>query len=288
MIIRQNLAGRVPAELFFAFPQSCEHATCREAVDEFLMELYTENHFYGVDDPLIFEQSYGVKVVCALSHPDSLSPDFFSPALWRQSQKLEQLGVRLLKAIQPVPCRQDTLDSLYIVTSSAYDNESPVRSGNTNRVVPSFLLSLDRRLIYDLNSWASRYQNHDGVYIGSGELEIEAYVEMAIPDSELSLMGRKVARDIEEATGFPTYYYLMRCYGRRQGEAERRCPGCNRPWNNTHNHKDIKLPFHWFDFKCHACRLVSYIGDDFGCGPCCESPECEDIYARIGEYGYEA
>jgi predicted nucleic acid-binding Zn ribbon protein len=85
---------------------------------------------------------------------------------------------------------------------------------------------------------------------------------MASPDSELSQRGREICQQVEAATGVPTYYFLMRYWGRRKGEETRRCPGCGGSWH-------VVMPanatsgFCDFPFRCEACRLVSHLGKLF-------------------------
>jgi predicted nucleic acid-binding Zn ribbon protein len=64
-----------------------------------------------------------------------------------------------------------------------------------------------------------RYKELDLVQLGCGPLEIAAYRELATPDSSLSKRGRELAKVVEIASKKPTFYYLMRYWGRREGEA---------------------------------------------------------------------
>src|SRR5438445_471788 len=78
--------------------------------------------------------------------------------------------------------------------------------------------------------WQSYYVEHDNIWLGSGTLEIGAYRELADPNSGLSEHGRSLCREIEAATKVPTFYYLLRFWGRAKGEDQRRCPGCGGEW----------------------------------------------------------
>ena len=68
-------------------------------------------------------------------------------------------------------------------------------------------------------------QLHDLLQLECGPLEIAAYRELAEPCSALAREGRALAASVEQATGVPTYYYLLRYWG-RPSEHDRPCPGC--------------------------------------------------------------
>jgi len=82
---------------------------------------------------------------------------------------------------------------------------------------------------------------------------------LADPASELAEEGRDLCRAIESATGVPTFYYLMRYWGRPKAEERRRCPGCGDAWR-TERPREPPNRFWQFDFKCDRCRLVSHLG----------------------------
>jgi predicted nucleic acid-binding Zn ribbon protein len=150
-------------------------------------------------------------------------------------------------------------------------------------VIPNFTLpitDIERENIY---CWTRAYRDFSNVWLNTGELEMPAYLLLAEPDSSLSIRGRKCCSVIEKATGVPTYYFLIRYYGRDEaGERERRCPGCGKPWFVQRPNKQISMlnpvlednrgPWWEFDFMCKKCRLVSH-----GC-------DCLDLrHAKIGE-----
>lgn len=147
---------------------------------------------------------------------------------------------------------------LYLFTD-ALTWASPVRRGDGGKAVPVFTLPLSEQLKSDLYSWQDRYSDHDNIWIGSGKLEIPAYRQLADPESELAEQGRGICRDIEAATGVPTFYYLMRYWGRSKGEDRRACPGCGGEWK-TGSKKESPPRFWYFDFKCDPCRMVSHLG----------------------------
>ena len=163
---------------------------------------------------------------------------------------------------------------LYLFTH-LFDQESPVCRGDNGMVIPVFTLpitDLEKEYLY---AWMYRYRDHDAVWMGSDELEIPSYRLLAEPDSGLSTTGREHCSIIEKATGVPTYYFLMRYYGREYAEEKaRRCPGCGKPWFVKNPEKEsYNKPFWKFDFMCKTCRLVS------NCGPDGSNLR----YAKIGE-----
>ena len=107
--------------------------------------------------------------------------------------------------------------------------------------------------------WQRSYYHHDNIWLGSGALEIGAYRQLADPASELAEHGRDLCREIETATGVPTFYYLMRYWGRLKGEEQRLCPGCGTAWR-TERSREWPGRFWQFDFNCDRCRLVSHLG----------------------------
>ena len=78
---------------------------------------------------------------------------------------------------------------------------------------------------------------------------------------------------VESATGVPTYYYLMRYWGRKVGEENRLCPGCGGAWR-TEIPPDRVKRFRDFTFQCPKCRLVSHMADSYD----------DDRHAGIGEW----
>lgn len=162
--------------------------------------------------------------------------------------------------------------SLYLFTH-AFNWASPVCRGDTGEPVPMHTLPISFVQKEDLYRWQRSYCEHDRIWLGSGALEIAAYRQLVEPESDLSRSGRDLSRDIEAATGVPTFYYLMRYWGRRKGDEERRCPGCGATWRVS---GEIVKPARFFEFgfRCKSCRLVSNLAD---CPDGCR-------HARIGEF----
>lgn len=147
---------------------------------------------------------------------------------------------------------------LYLFTH-AFDWASPVCRGDGKPPIPVFMLPMSFEHKQSLYFWQRSYYHHDHVWLCSGALEIGAYRQMADPNSDLAEHGRELCREIETATGLPTFYYLTRYWGRPKGEDKRRCPGCGAEWR-TNTQPEISGRFWHFDFKCDRCRLVSHFG----------------------------
>jgi len=161
---------------------------------------------------------------------------------------------------------------LYLFTYMG-DWESPLCRGDNGKPIPLYRLPgshEDRAGIYH---WQLAYRDHDAIWMGCRALEVPAYKQLCLPDSELSREGREICREVEKTTGVPTYYFLKRYWGRRQDEEKRKCPGCGRSWRTTHP-IDTENGFWCFPFRCDTCRLVSHMADS------CD----DDRHASIGEW----
>lgn len=161
--------------------------------------------------------------------------------------------------------------SLFLFTT-AFDDGSPVCCGDTGERLPVYLIPIDDDEREHLFFWSREYNHLDHIWLRSGELEIPAYQQLASPASGLAQDGRQLAKKVEAVLGIPTYYFLMRYYGRGEGETQRTCPGCNGQWlieENLHS-----KPFWKFPFRCEKCRLVSQAAD---------TDEDEEL-AHIGEF----
>lgn len=174
------------------------------------------------------------------------------------------------------PPRRDTTWAkapfLYLFTH-AFDHASPLCRGDNGYPIPLYRVPVPDDIREGVGHWQSEYREHDGDWLSSGPQELAAYRQLADPSSELSREGLDCCRDIQKATGVPTYYFLMRYWGRAQGEEARRCPQCGGRWRTKHPLLPPR-PYWQFGFQCHRCRLVSHGGDAFD----------NRRFAHIGEY----
>ena len=161
---------------------------------------------------------------------------------------------------------------LYLSTS-IIDRDSPLCRGDNGKPIPLYRIPGTDRDRSSAYSWQGGYRDYDSLWLASGELEITAYKQLAVPDSALSRWGRELCTWIEKAIDIPTYYYLMRYWGRDGHEEMRKCPGCGRGWR-TKNPVDNPGVFWQFPFQCKTCRLVSHMA--------CSLDDAR--HARIGEW----
>jgi predicted nucleic acid-binding Zn ribbon protein len=162
---------------------------------------------------------------------------------------------------------------LYLFTSIMCDWGSPLCRGDNGKRIPLYRLAGQHEDREEIYFWKRAYCDHDAIWMACGKLEIPAYRQLALPDSELSERGRDVCRKVESTTGVPTYYFLMRYWGRKDGEDLRPCPGCGRPWR-LEEPAGQSEKFCDFTFRCEKCRLVSHKADSY------DDPR----HASIGEW----
>ncbi|MGJ8638626.1 MAG: DUF2310 family Zn-ribbon-containing protein [Opitutaceae bacterium] len=162
--------------------------------------------------------------------------------------------------------------SLYLSTSMI-NWGSPLHRGDNGQTIPIYRLAGEHQEREAIYSWQCTYRDYDSIWLGCGPLEINTYKQLASIDSELSKEGREICAKIETQTGVPTYYFLMRYWGRQNNEAQRPCPGCGQAWHkNLADHKSSNF---WdFPFRCEPCRLVSHLA----------SSDDDEPHAAIGEW----
>jgi predicted nucleic acid-binding Zn ribbon protein len=213
-------------------------------------------------DPVMGWVGGGIRLACATPRRDSPDPEHHSGWVDSAFARLTQLcaapplGTVLDDRCGEVSGSLKDAQGLYLFTH-AYDSTSPVCGGADGEPVPVYLLPLDHVQRQDLVFWMSEYRALDEVWLASGRLELEAYRELADPDSHFSKRGRALANIVEASTGPPMYYYLMRYWARASGEQDRPCPMCGRSWASTIISEE-GLNKH--EFHCDPCRLISTRG----------------------------
>ena len=163
--------------------------------------------------------------------------------------------------------------SLYVFTHGL-THISPVMHGNRGTSIPLPLLPITDRLREEIFLWQQTYLHHDRIWLDGGPLEMQAYHELAVPDSQLLTTGRDLCRRLEEATSKPTYLYVLRHWGISEEDETRPCPQCGQMWRDKSSPMPSKKPFFKFHFRCETCRLVSHRAVSFGNAP----------LAKIGTY----
>ncbi|MBX7246559.1 MAG: Zn-ribbon-containing protein [Candidatus Sumerlaeaceae bacterium] len=232
---------------------------------EYLVALLRNGQICG--EYFLARTKAGLVAFCHLARPDSVKPKFNSKyAAARYSELLKQLkGQPVWELLETSPQQRfsswKTAPFLYCFTH-AYDDESCICDGRNGDPVPVYLLPLSDSDREDLYCWSGDYADHDRIWLGPGELEMPAYHQMVNPTSALSRKGRELCARVEAATGIPTYYYVMKYYGRRRTEERRLCPVCKGAWLRQEPVSNGDEPFQHFHFRCDKCRLVSHFAAD--------------------------
>ena len=147
--------------------------------------------------------------------------------------------------------------SLYLFTH-AFDVASPVVHGDRGTPIPLHLLPVSDRQRERLCTWSDSYTCHDRIWFEGAALEMDAYKQLADPDSDVSDKGRTLCREVEDAVKRPVFYYLLRHWGDFETENDRLCPCCGRDWVVASSPAPSREPFRQFHFRCDRCRLVSH------------------------------
>ncbi|MDR2757641.1 MAG: Zn-ribbon-containing protein [Planctomycetaceae bacterium] len=161
---------------------------------------------------------------------------------------------------------------LYLFAPPFNQPSTPLYRGDNNDGIPLYRVPVTDYERENIYFWQKYYLDYDNIWMETGKLELNAYRMLADPQSELSKQGRELCLAIEKATGIPTYYYLMRFFGRKiNDEIQRKCPDCHNSWEVERAHPQTR--FCHFYFQCPNCRLVSHLS----------SGTVNLRYAKIGE-----
>ena len=121
-----------------------------------------------------------------LSRPDSLSKQFHSE--WGK-KNIEKVAAYFNREpewtikdddIKKRYARWESSEYLYLRTH-AFENSSPLFRGNDGTSIPLYLIPIADQEREYIRFWAEAYSHHDNIWIGSGELEIQAYKQIADP-----------------------------------------------------------------------------------------------------------
>ncbi len=245
-------------------------------VQDFFANLLRNGQILG--NEIFWWEKNKLKAVVKIPRPDSLENRYFTK--WSKNDwKIikENFAEKALISIlnkENLNCEFPILERekyLYFFTN-AFDDSSPVCAGKSGMAIPLYELPLNQRQKQRLWAWQCSYIEYDKVWLGVDSLEIPMYKQLATHKSELAIEGIKLCRMLENKTGLPTYYYLMRYWGRQKGEKDRLCPSCGNKWRIKK--KPRAKGIEKFDFKCNGCRLISHIAANLE----------GDINASIGEY----
>ena len=233
-----------------------------EAAESFIFLLARFEHIF----PNYILRWVRRNLVCTVGavYSDSLKPAHFNRYTQSRLRELQALLserprlVRETSAAKSAP-KIDRCSSLYL--GATYLSENPVlKSGVDDAFIPIYMLPLDPDFTEKLHFWGLNYRRYDGIQMACHALEVPAYKQLADLSSQLSQDGRQMCREIEVQLRKPVYYYLYRYWGfPEEIEKERKCPSCNKEWQNP-----IWRPkgpgLSGYFFKCDSCRLISEPG----------------------------
>jgi predicted nucleic acid-binding Zn ribbon protein len=264
---------------FGPVPHGVDTAQAHDAVFGFLISLQKNGQLSG---DFLQSLSGGKYVAFAnLVRPDAARKQHHSQYALKELASIRELfgsepSWRLLADHLPNSFHDFGTSSSLFLFSSEYDGESPLCCGDTGNRLPAYLIPIHDDERERLYFWSREYNRLDGVWLASGDLEIPAYRQLASPKSTLAKQGLALANSIERALGTPTYYFLMRYYGRGEREQYRRCPLCNGDWHVNQTTLGQRQFWH-FPFRCVQCRLASQLAD----------AAYDDQWAHIGEFPTE-
>lgn len=246
------------AEIRFALPGGVANGEITGAVKSLLGALYRNGQTLSREYPLALD---GTELTAYLAIPerDSLDAPRHNSYVAKGLGALRDLGSPCLsvRIVGEDPASADVCtcaDRGFLILYTSYTClESPVRCGKCFCPVPLYMLPKTYDDEYsDICSWASYYQACDTLQMGCVVGERFGFQQMSNLDSDLSVLGIAVCRNIRQVTGIPTYYYLYRYAGKgKRFERARKCPSCGGEWL-------LDEPMHnLFDFQCKECRLLS-------------------------------
>ena len=207
----------------------------------------------------------GYVVIASLPESDALADRFANTWVRKRRRELAAVGVARPKVTRlgtdpesRAPCRCRKRPFLILFTTFL-NAEPPLRCGACFGPIALYKVPSTNEVEnhQDVRRWEDTYQAMDWLFIGSGPGERFAHEQLSRFDSELSIDGRELARNLERHVRAPVYYHLSKYFGRSdRAERKRTCPSCGKPWLR-------KEPLHRiFDFQCERCRLLSNVAFD--------------------------
>lgn len=194
----------------------------------------------------------------AIPEQDSLLPKWNNELVTEALQQAVEIGVEFtgFEIIGQDYAADETSRNVrpefLMLYTTHLESCSPLKAGESLRAVPLYqLLQQNPPLAEALIKWQENWQACDQLQMNGGALEQISLAEISEVKSELSQQGLELARQVEQATGVPVYYYLYRLGQDESVEYHRPCPSCGGDWR-------LHKPLHeMFYFKCDKCRLIS-------------------------------
>lgn len=231
------------AKVIFGMPRkSCSGTDASDAIEEYLAALL-KNGQIG-DEYILADKARPVVAYVSVPATDALDAKHASSwGIQALSGIVRTFGKSHKIEMQERPKKADlsswrSAKLLYLHTH-LFDRGSPVRSGGLDYATPLYLLPLKETQREYLVRWARSYRNHDAIWIGSGALEVQAYKQLADPNSELSKEGREYCAEIEAITRNPHITFL---YAIMAADEVKMCVGVPSAVDHGQPEKDLENP----------------------------------------------
>lgn len=258
------------AELRFKVIADTDFSAAEAAIRRYIEALIFNGQLLGREFPTAWQQDrFASRVV--LPATDALLQKHHSPAAISALQQLAAAGLAYpqcqtlgmdLMSPHTDPCQQARS---YILYSRFSDTCSPLRCAEHLAPVPLYQIPARDGDHQQLIRWQLQYQALDEIQMQQNRV-LRKTAERSLQQlhSRLNRQGRRLARQLEQASGVTVYYALYSGSSADcAAESNKSCPGCGGNWR-------LAEPLHQrFDFQCEPCRLLGNIAWD------CQSPSAE-------------
>jgi predicted nucleic acid-binding Zn ribbon protein len=249
-------------ELIFNINNQHEPERTESIVQWYLASLYKNGQILGGGYPVI---SKGKNILSYILIPDfdSLDAKYSNKYVSEDYNKLINLNIKITQNI--IGKEIDSSDICncnncknYILCTNFLTIESPLHCGNCFGIIPLYKIPKTYDDGYsDIKRWESDYRSCDELQINCSIGEKFGMKQLSTINSNLSIEGMNVCKNIMNLTGKNVYYYLDHYVNNpiMKKEINRKCPLCGGDWILK------KRLFGRFDFKCDKCLLLSNIQD---------------------------
>jgi predicted nucleic acid-binding Zn ribbon protein len=230
-----------------------------EALTELLACWFKNGQIAISPSPFAQRTTKHLQAFVALPADDALSTKHDSVYATAALAKLRELNAEL--KITPLgndpdslaPCACKRRRSLIMYTHYL-STESPLRCGDCFMPVPLYQVPITHdHERFDWRAWMTGYQACDRLQMGCAVGERYHENQLYKVDSELTKVGLGLRAKLAQLSKRPVYYFLYKARGvSKAKEYERPCPACAKPWR-------LAKPWHFFDFCCESCGLVSRV-----------------------------
>ena len=223
------------------------------ALSWYLSALSSNGQILG--DWNLAHKSDALELACIAPEEDSLdvkhnsvpASDAYEKVLARSERKPEY-ELAGSETILSGTCKCPDSSSLILFTTCIH-TEPPVLCADCGLHMPLYKLprykdDIDYTSILD---WTSACRACDELFLQSGAMERFGWKQLAEHDSDLTVRGLDICKDLSAKLGKPVLYAIRT----RPDKRVRNCPSCKSPWEI----KDTGLSS--FNLKCEACGLAS-------------------------------